>query len=139
MWRSYNNFCRYTIFSITYAMCSTSLFTCIRTMIYSFTIFVSLVSSFLTFFSNITYLIIWFCFSFVSCMIFFFKRLINSTAGSLKNLRNFFMQSLALHTSCLFFIPSNAYVVDIAKPDKICSPSFVAGNLIGLVLLQYIC
>ena len=35
------------------------------------------------------------------------------------------MQSLALFTSCWFSLLLNENIVDIEKPDGICSPTFV--------------
>ena len=35
------------------------------------------------------------------------------------------MQSLPLHTSCLFSMPLNDDIVDIEKPDGICSQNFI--------------
>ena len=46
-------------------------------------------------------------------------------ACSLKNLQNFFMQSLSLHTSCLFSMLLNDDILDTEKPDGICSFTFV--------------
>ena len=44
------------------------------------------------------------------------------------------MQSLPLHTSCLFSMILNDDIVDIAKPDRICSPTFVVDEFSGLYL-----
>ena len=43
---------------------------------------------------------------------------------SLKNSQNFFTQSVPLYASCLFSMFLNKDVVDIEKPDVVCSPSF---------------
>ena len=45
-------------------------------------------------------------------------------ACSLKDSQNFFIQSLPLYTSCLFSMLLNDDIVDIEKPDGICSPTF---------------
>ena len=47
-------------------------------------------------------------------------KLIQFIVLSLKELQNFFMQSLPLYTSCLFSMILNDFV-DIEKPDGICS------------------
>ena len=44
---------------------------------------------------------------------------------SLKDSQKFFMQSLPLHTSYLFSIPSNAYIIDIEYSQGMYSPTFV--------------
>ena len=44
------------------------------------------------------------------------------------------MQSLTLHTSCLFFMLLNDDIVDIEKPDGLCSLTFVVDQLPGLFL-----
>ena len=44
------------------------------------------------------------------------------------------MQSLPLHTSCLFSMILNDDIVDIVKPDRICSPTFVVDEFSGLYL-----
>ena len=42
---------------------------------------------------------------------------------SLKDSQNYFMQYLPLYTFCLIYILLNDYIVDIEKPDGICSPT----------------
>ena len=66
--------------------------------------------------------------------IFFILKLIFSIACSLKDSQNFFMQSLPLYTSCLFSMFLNEYIVDIEKPDGMCSLTFVAEEFSGLFL-----
>ena len=44
------------------------------------------------------------------------------------------MQSLSLYTSCLYSILLNDDVVDIDKPDGICSLTFVTDEFSGLFL-----
>ena len=44
------------------------------------------------------------------------------------------MQSLRVHTSCLFPMLLNDDVVITAKPDRICSPTFVVDEFSGLFL-----
>ena len=53
---------------------------------------------------------------------------------SLKNPQNFFMQFLPLHTSCLLSMLFNDDIVDIAKPDGICSLFFVEEEFSELFL-----
>ena len=43
-------------------------------------------------------------------------------------------EPLPLHTSCLFSILLNGDIVDIEKPDAICSLIYVADELSGLLL-----
>ena len=51
----------------------------------------------------------------------------------LKDLQNFFIQSLPLYTSCLFSRLLND-IVDIEKPDEICSLTLVVYEFSGLFL-----
>ena len=44
------------------------------------------------------------------------------------------MKSYPLHTPCLFSIPLHGNILDIEKPDGICSPTFVADEFLGLSL-----
>ena len=53
---------------------------------------------------------------------------------SLKNSRNFFVQSLPPYTSCLSSLLLNEDIVDIEKPDRICSLTFVVDGFSGLFL-----
>ena len=104
--KNYKNFFRFTIFQITYAMCSTSLFLYITTMISNVRIFFYL--------SNIYFKIFLYKYnrvlnfhmipaailsltSFLS-----FLKFILFTTCSLKDWETFFIQSLPLYTSCLF-------------------------------------
>ena len=57
--------------------------------------------------------------------VFFFLKLIISIVCSLQDSENFFMQSLALHTSCLFSMFLNDNIVDTEKPAGIRSPTFL--------------
>ena len=65
---------------------------------------------------------------------FLFLKLIIFIACSLKNPRNFFMQFLPLYTPCLFSMVLNEDIVDIEKPDGICSLTFVMDEFSGLFL-----
>ena len=49
-------------------------------------------------------------------------------ACSLKDSQNFFMQSLSLYTSYLFSMLLNHDIVDIEKPDGICSLTAIVNN-----------
>ena len=151
MMKNYRNFFRYTIFQITYAMRSTSLLSFEMTMISNFTVFfIFKIFIFKFFFTNITDLciFIWFLCSFVNNFIFFFLKLVIFIACSLKYSQNFFIQYLPLYTSCLFPMLLNEdivdifffyqysqdsrgregtifySIVDIEKPDGICSLTF---------------
>ena len=75
-----------------------------------------------------------FCYTFVDNFIFVFFKLIISIACCLKDSLNFFMQSLALHTSCLFYMFLNEEIVDIEKPDVVFSLNFVVDEFSGLFL-----
>ena len=55
-------------------------------------------------------------------------------ACSLKDSQNFFIQFLPLHTSCLFSMLLNDDIVDIEKPDGICSLTVVVDEFSGLFL-----
>ena len=65
---------------------------------------------------------------------FLFLKLIIFIVCSLKKLQNFFMQSLLLYTSCLFSMLLNDDIVDIEKPDGICSLTFVVDEFSALFL-----
>ena len=128
MIHKYRSFFRHTIFQITYAIHSSSIFPCIITMISNFTIFfIFQIFIFKFFLANITDLCISYnsCCSFVDNFIFFFLKLIIFIACSLKDSQNFFMQFLPLYISCLFSMLLNEDIVDIKKPDRICSLTFV--------------
>ena len=57
-----------------------------------------------------------------------------SVVCSLKDSQNLFMQSLPLHTSCLFFMLLKDDIVHTEKPEGTCSPSFVMDEFLGLFL-----
>ena len=65
---------------------------------------------------------------------FFFLKLIIFVACFLKNSQNLFIQSLPLYTPCLFSMLLNEDIVDIEKPDGICSLTFVVDEFSGLFL-----
>ena len=67
-------------------------------------------------------------------MFFFFLKLIIFIACFLNNSLNFFIQSLPLYTLCLFFMLLNEDILDIQKPDGICSLIFLADKFSGLFL-----
>ena len=71
--------------------------------------------------------------TFVNNFIFFFSKLIIFIACSL-NSKNFFMQSLPLYTSSLFFMLLNDDIVEIEKPDGKYLPTFVLNKYFGLFL-----
>ena len=54
----------------------------------------------------------------------------------LKDSQNFFIQTLPLHTSCLFSMLLNDNIVDIGKSDGICLPTFVVNEFSALFLHQ---
>ena len=51
---------------------------------------------------------------------------------SFNDLQDFFMQFLPMNASCLFALHDD--IVDIAKPDRICSLTFVVDHDFGLFL-----
>ena len=64
-----------------------------------------------------------------------FQKTLNvSSEHSFKDSQNFFIQSLPLYTSCLFSMLLNDDIVDIEKPDGICSPTFDVDEFSGLFL-----
>ena len=63
--------------------------------------------------------------TFVDNFIFFFLKLIISSACSLKDAQNLFMQSLHLYTSCIFSMLLNDDIVDIENFYETCSPVFL--------------
>ena len=56
------------------------------------------------------------------------------TACSLKDSQKFFIQSLPLYTSCLLSMLPTEDIVDIEKPDGICSVTFAEDEFSGLFL-----
>ena len=64
---------------------------------------------------------------------FFILNLIIFIACSLKKSQNFFIKFLP-PTSCLFSILLKEHIVDIEKPDGLCSLAFVVDELPGLFL-----
>ena len=56
---------------------------------------------------------------------FFFLKSIILIVCSLKDTQNIFIQSLPLYASCLFSMLLDEDIVDIEKPDGICSLTFV--------------
>ena len=57
---------------------------------------------------------------------------------SFKDLKNLFMWSLPIYTSCLLSMSLND-IVDIEKADEICSLNFVVDDFSGLFLHPSIC
>lgn len=139
--RNYNGFFTYNKVSITYAMFSTSLVTCIMKIISVFLVFCIISVFFFNFFPDIWHI---FCLSYDICCLFvhntilLFTELIISIACSFEDLKHFFMQPLLLHTSYLISIPSKANVIDIKWLAGIFLPNFVVDKLIGLFFLPFI-
>ena len=61
-------------------------------------------------------------------------KLIISIACSLKDSQNFIIESLPVHTLCLFPMLLNDDIVDIEKPNGICSTTFVVDDFSALFL-----
>ena len=57
-----------------------------------------------------------------------------SRSNRVKDSQNLFMNFLPLHTSCLFPTFLNEDIVDIGKPDGVCSLTFVVDYFSGLFL-----
>ena len=71
-------------------------------------------------------------------LFFSFLRFIVAIACYLKDSKKIFMQSLSLYASCLCSMLLNDEIVDIQKPDGICSPTFVANDFSGIFLHPFI-
>ena len=71
---------------------------------------------------------------FLKNFIFSFLKSIIFIPCSLKNSQNFFIQSLLLYISCLFSMLLKEDIVDIEKPDGICSLTFDADEFSELFL-----
>ena len=65
---------------------------------------------------------------------FFFLKLINFNACSLKDSQNFLMQSLPLYRSCFVSMLLNDDIVEIERPGTACSLAFVMNEFSGLFL-----
>ena len=63
---------------------------------------------------------------------FAFLKLNIFIAWFLKNSQNLFMQSLLLYISCLFSILLKEVIVDIEKPDGMCSLTFVVDEFFDI-------
>ena len=97
-------------------MCSTSIFPSITVMISNFTMCFILQTSIFNFFFTILQVFVFSydpCRSFVNNLILLFFKLIIFIVSYLKNSQNFFIQSLLLHTSCLFSMIQNKDIVNI--------------------------
>ena len=115
-------------------MCSTSIFPFIMTKILYLYFF--LLRYFFFFFFYIYFFVFHYdsCCCFVKNSIFFFLKLIVYIVCSVKESENFFMESLPLYTLYLFSMLLNGNVVDIEKPDGICSVTFVEDEFAWLFL-----
>ena len=74
------------------------------------------------------------CCSFVSNFIFFLFDINYLCCVLFQNSKNPFMQSLPLYTLCLFSILLHDDVLDIEKPNRICSPTFDVDEFSGFLL-----
>ena len=117
----------------TYALWSTSIFTCIGTMISSFEIFFIIgiffkklflckCSRFLPFYVISAAPFLWIAF-------FFFVK---------KGSQNIFMQSFPLYMSILNFTQLDAHIIEIEYLREICSVTFVVGSFLRLFLHLFI-
>ena len=114
---------RHFICEIKYATFDTSVFTNIKTMVFNvMIIFIISVFMFEFFLANAAF----FGKSSLCSIIFI--------ACSLKGLQNFWIESSASYTLCLFSIPSNLHIVDIEYLQEICSPTFVVNGFSKLFL-----
>ena len=104
------------------------------TMVPNFTIiFIFIMFTFKFVFTNKTNFFILICCSFLNNFIFSFK-LIIYIACYLNHSQTFYMQSLHLYTSRLFSMLLNDDIVDIGKPDEICSHASVVDEFPRLSL-----
>ena len=118
-------------------MCSTSIFSCIMTMISNLLFFIFQIFIFIFFLTNIAdvlhFHLIFVALS-LTTLFFFSLKLIIFIVCSLKNSKSFFIQYLLLYTSSLFYMLLNEDVVDIEKPVGISSLTFVADEFSWLFL-----
>ena len=63
-----------------------------------------------------------------------YRRFLHFHMISAVHSQSFFMQSLPLYTSWLFFMSLNDDIVEIEKPDGICSSTIVVDDFSGLLL-----
>ena len=115
-------------------MGSTSIFPCTTTMISNFFMFQIFIFIFFYKYNRFLHFYIipaalWLINSF-----FLFLKLIIFIACPLKNPQNFSIQCLPLCKSCSFTRLLNGDIVDIEKPDEICSHTFVVNEFSGLFL-----
>ena len=68
----------------------------------------------------------------------FFLKLVLSITWSLKDSQKLSIQPLSLYASCLSYMHLSDDIVDIEKPDGICSPSLVVDEFSELFLNQSI-
>ena len=121
--KNFRNFFRSTTLQMTCTMCSASVLTCIMTMISIFTTFcIFNMFVFKMFFPNV---VNFFAFLYNSICLFvnnsFCLFVCLFITCRLKDSQFFFMESLPLHTSCLFSMSLNDEFLDIDKHDGICS------------------
>ena len=117
-------------------MCSTSIFTCIMTIICTFTIifiFSILSSKFSMEILQFFALLYNSCCSYVNNFIFFFLKLIIFIASSLNHSQFFFMESLPMYASFLFSMSLNGDIAGIEKHDIKCLPTFVGDGFSGFL------
>ena len=112
----------------------TSIFPCIMRMISNYMIFFKyLFSIFSLQISQILASSYDSCCFVINNAIFFFLKLIIFSACSFW-FKNFFIQSLPLQIPCLVSMLLKEDIIDIEKPDGICSLTFVMGKFSGLFL-----
>ena len=68
---------------------------------------------------------------------FLFSKQIIFIACSLKNMKNFFIQSSCLRISRLFSTPSNFHIVDTGYPQRICSHTFVVDEFFKIIFTSF--
>ena len=116
---------------ITYAICSTFICPSEMTMICDFMIFfVIQIFIFKFFCTYITDFCIFISLLLIFCYWFhiFLKKWIIFIASSLKDSQIYLRQSLPLYTLCLFSVLVIDDIVDIKKPDGMCSTAFLKNN-----------
>ena len=115
-------------------MHSTSIFPCIMRMISNYMIFFKyLFSIFSLQISQILASSYDSCCFVINNPVFFLFKINNFSACSFW-FKNFFIQSLPLQIPCLVSMLLKEDIIDIEKPDGICSLTFVVGEISGLFL-----
>ena len=120
-------------------MCSTSIFSWIITdldlLFYDIFLSIAYLSSYFSLQTQQIFTFSYdFCCLFVNNLIFFCSRLIIFSVCSRQYSQNLLRQFLSLYTSFLLPMFLNDDILDIQKPDRICSPTFAVDEFSGSFL-----